>query len=124
MKTMSQDFRAAEERALLATADLLAAAHDVIRRHTIRLEEARDDVDFALLSRRWTSYADRKLDESWDAVDFASRARTEVVTISASLNTLAAGREEDAVAAAEEELTGRLVALAAECERRAISLRS
>ena len=123
---MSADFRSAEERARLAAADLLAAAHDVIARHTIRLEDARDDVDFAQLSRRWTSYGtpSRRLDEAWDGVDFASRARTEAVNISASQAALAAGREAGAVAATAEELTGRLVALAAECERRAISLRS
>lgn len=122
---MSQDFRVAEERALLAAADLSAAASDVIKQRTIRVEDARDDVDSAALSRRWTSYAPAlKLDDARDGVDFASRVRTEVVNSSASLNALAAERGQDAVAAAEAELIGRLLVIASECERRSVSLRS
>lgn len=121
---MRQDFGAAQERARLAAADLLAAASGVIAWHTMRPEDARDDVDFAVLSRRFTSYAPSlALGEAQDDLDFASRARTEIESISASLSALAAGHGEDAVAA-EPGLTGRLDVLAAECERRAVALRS
>ena len=121
---MSQDFDAAEERARLAAADLLAAASHVVAWHSMRPEDARDDVDFAVLSRRFTSYApSRTLDDAWDDVDFASRARTEIGSISAALSASAARPGEDAVAV-EAEVIGRLDVLAADCERRAVALRS
>ena len=123
---MSQDFAAVEERARLAAADLLAAANDVIRVRSLRWDAARDEVDAALLSRRWTGYAPsgmRKLDDARDDLAFASRARTEIASILASRSASAAGHGEDAVAA-DAALIDRLMALAAECERRAIRLRS
>jgi hypothetical protein len=121
---MRQDFDAAEERARLAAADLLAAASHVIVWHSMRPEDVRDDVDAAVLSRRFTSYApSRTLDDAWDDVDFASRARAEIGSISATLSASAAGPGEDAVAA-EAELIGRLDVLTAGCERRAVALRS
>jgi hypothetical protein len=120
---MAQDFDAAEERARLAAADLSAAANDVIGRHEIRWRDARDEVDFAQLSR-WTRYfPERKLDDARDDLGFADGAQTEIGSISASLSALATGRGGDAVPA-EAELIGRLVTLAADCERRAIYLRS
>jgi hypothetical protein len=122
---MTPDVSGAEERARLAAADLVAAANDVIRWRTLRWEDARDEVDAAVLSRRWTSCApSRKLDDARDDLDFASRARTEIGSISASLNGVAAGGGQNAVAATQTVLIGRLVVLAAECERRAILLRS
>jgi hypothetical protein len=121
---MGQDFDAAEERARLAAADLLAAANHVIALHTLRSEKARDDVDFAVLSRRTTTYApSRTLDDAWDDVDFASRARAEIGSIAETLRAAAAGPGEKAVAA-EAEAIARLNVLAAECERRAVALRS
>jgi hypothetical protein len=73
---MSQAFDAGVERAHLAATDLLAAARQVIAWHSMRPEDARDDVDFAVLSRRITSYAPSwRLDDALDDVDFASRAR-------------------------------------------------
>jgi hypothetical protein len=124
MRTMRHDFDAAEERARLAAADLSVAADHVIALHTIRLEDARDDVDFAVLSRQWTSYAqDRTLDHARDDVDFAGRARAEIGAISASRAAPPASPDQDA-AAIEAELTARLLALAGECERRAAALRS
>ena len=121
---MSQDFDAASERARLAAADLLAAASQVIAWHSMRPEDVRDDVDAAVLSRRTTSYApDWRLDDALDAVDVASRARTEIGSIAATLSASAAGPGENAVAA-EAEVIGRLKVLAAECERRAVALRS
>jgi len=121
---MSQDFDAAEERARLAAADLLAAASHVIAWHSMRPEDARDDVDFVVLSRRFTSYAtSRTLDDAWDDVDFASRARAEIGSISATPSASGAGPGENAIAA-EAGVIGRLKVLAAECERRARVLRS
>jgi len=96
---VSQDFDAAEERARLAAADLLAAASHVVAWHSMRPEDARDDVDFA------------------------SRARTEIGSISAALSASAARPGENAVAV-EAEVIGRLDVLAADCERRAVALRS
>ena len=121
---MSQAFDAAEERARLAATDLLAAARQVIARHSMRPEDARDDVDFAVLSRRITSYApDWRLDDALDDVDFASRARALIGSISATLGASAPAPGDDALAV-EAEATGRLSVLAAECERRAVALRS
>jgi hypothetical protein len=121
---MTPDFDTAEERARLAAADLVAAANHVIAMHAIRPEDAQDDVDFAVLSRRFTSYApSRTLDDARDDLDFASRAQTEVGSVSASMGALATAGGEDA-AEAEAGLVGRLVVLAARCERRAVVLRS
>jgi hypothetical protein len=138
---MTQHFSRAEERARLAAADLSAAASDVIRARTLRWSEARDEVDAALLPRRWTGYAPsgmRKLDEARADLEFASRALTEIGRLVASARapageggadapsfeatpTAAPAADADATAAAA---TARLVALAVECERRAIRLRS
>ncbi len=124
VKTMSQDFDAAEERARLAAADLLAAANHGMALHMLRPEDAEDDVDFAVLSRRLTSYApSATLDDAWADVGFASRAQSEIGSVAASRSALAAARSEDAVEA-EAELISRLVVLAAECERRAVVLRA
>jgi hypothetical protein len=120
---MSQDFDAAE-RARLAATDLLAAANHVIALHALRPEDVRDDVDAAVLSRRTTSYAPCwRLDDALDDVDVASRARAEVASIAQTLSASAAGPGENAVAA-QAEVIGRLSVLAAECERRAVALRS
>jgi hypothetical protein len=121
---MSRDFDVAEERARLAAADLLAAADHVIATRTIMIEDVRDDVDSALLSRRFTSYApSRQLDNARDDLDVARSARTEIGSISATLGALAAGGGA-AATLGEAELIGRLIALAADCERRAVLLRS
>ena len=120
---MVKNFDAAEERARLAVEDLLAAASQVIAWHAMRPEIARDDVDAAVLSRRITSYApSRTLDDAWDDVDFASRARAEIAGIAATVTGSAAGSGGNSVAA-EVEAIRRLRVLAAECERRAAALR-
>jgi hypothetical protein len=119
---MSQAFDAAVERAHLAATDLLAAARQVIAWHSMRPEDARDDVDFAVLSRRITSYAPSwRLDDALDDVDFASRARAEIGSIAATLGAPAPGAS---AVTTEAEAIARLDALAAECERRARVLRS
>jgi hypothetical protein len=121
---MSQDFNAAEERACLAAADLLAAASKVIARHSMRSKDVRDDVDAAVLSRRTTSYAPCwRLDDALDDVDVASRARAEIRSIAATLNASAPGPGENAVAA-EAEIIGRPNVIADDCERRAVARRS
>ena len=121
---MTQDFYAAEERARLAAADLLAAASQVIAWHSMRSKDVRDDVDAAVLSRRTTSYAPCwRLDNALDDVDVASRVRTEIGSITATLSAPATGHGEHAVAA-DAETIGRLDVLAAECERRAVALRA
>jgi len=121
---MSQDFNAAEERACLAAADLLAAASQVIARHSMRSKDVRDDVDAAVLSRRTTSYAQCwRLDDALDDIDVASRARTEIGSISATLSASALGSGDDALAA-DAEAIGRFNVLADDCERRAVALRS
>jgi hypothetical protein len=120
---MTQDFDAAEERVRLAAADLSAAANDVIKRHSIMWRDARDEVDFANLSRWTRYYPERKLDDARDDLGFASRTQTEIESISASLSASETERSGDAIAA-EATLIGRLVVLTAECERRAIYLRS
>ena len=121
---MSQAFDAAEEWARLAAADVLAAASQVIAWHSMRPEDVRDDVDAAVLSRRITSYApSRTLDDAWNDVDFASRARAEIGNIAGIRSAPATGPGDHAVAA-DAEAIARLNVLAAECERRAGALRS
>ena len=121
---MSQ-YEAADERARLAVADLIAAANDVIHARTLRWEDVHDEVDAALLSRRWTGYAPsgmRRLDEARDDLEFANRARAEIDRMSAPVRTGSAVDEEPA--AAGRRRIERLVALATESERRAVALRS
>ncbi len=90
----------------------------------MRPENVRDDVDAAVLSRRITSYApSRTLDDAWDDVGFASRARAEIGSISATLSATVPAPGHD-VLAADAAAIGRLSALAAECERLARLLRS
>ena len=123
---MSEDFATAEERARLAAADLLAAANDVVRARTLSWNDARDEVDAALLSRRWTGYAPsgrRKLDEADDDLAFARHAQTVIASISASPGASAAEPGAEAVVA-ESASIDRLLAIADECEQRAIRLRS
>jgi hypothetical protein len=122
---MDEACAAADERARLAVADLIVAANDVIRVRTLRWEDAHDEVDAALLSRRWTGYAPsgmRQLEHARADLDFANQARAEIDRIAASArarNGLDAG-----TAPTVKESVDRLVALAAECERRAVALRS
>lgn len=122
---MSGAYLAADERARLAVADLIVAANDAIRVRTLRWEDVHDEVDAALLSRRWTGYAPsgmRQLERARDDLEFANHARAEIGRIAESARA-GSGLDADA-AAAEQRLAGRLVALAAECERRAVTLRS
>ena len=122
---MNEAYLAADEHARLAVADLIVAANDTIRVRTLRWEDVHDEVDAALLSRRWTGYAPsgmRQLDQARDDLEFANRARAEINRISTSARA-ARGSEPDA-AAAGHRLVERLMALAAECERRAVALRS
>ena len=121
---MAADFDTAVERARLAAADLLAAANQVITLRTMRPEDAEDDVDFAVLSRRSTSYAHSgMLDDAGADIDFATHAENEIAWVLASQSALAATGAEGAAAAARE-LIGRLDALADECQRRVVVLRS
>jgi len=121
---MRADVPVAEERARLAAADLLTAADDLIARLTMKPEHTQDEVDAAVLSRRFTSYAQsRRLDDARADADFARRARTEIGRISTSLNDLSDPPTDDA-ATAQAALIGRLNALTVECERRAVVLRS
>jgi hypothetical protein len=120
---MNEAYLAADERARLAVADLIVAANDAIRVRTLRWEDVHDEVDAALLSRRWTGYAPsgmRQLEQARDDLEFANRARAEIVRISESAR---AGSGPDADSAGAQ-FVERLVALAAECERRAVVLRS
>jgi Mg-chelatase subunit ChlI len=118
---MDQAFGATLDRARLAAADLAAAANRVIALHTIKPEDVRDAVDTAVLSRRWTSYASsRTLDQARADLAFAAETRDEVEAISASATSSAAGQ---GGIASESAVMGRLLVLAAECERRAASLR-
>jgi hypothetical protein len=122
---MSQAYLAADERARLAAADLVTAANDAIRVRTLRWEDVHDEVDAALLSRRWTGYAPsgmRRLEQARDDLEFANRVRAEIDRMSASAR--AGGGPDADAAAAGQQFAGRLVALAAECERRAVRLRS
>ncbi len=122
---MSQAYLAADERARLAVADLIVAANDAIRVRTLRWEDAHDEVDAALLSRRWTGYAPsgmRRLEQARDDLAFASHARAEIERISESARA-GSGLDGDS-SVAGQQLVGRLVALAADCERRAVALRS
>ena len=121
---MTPEATIAEERARTAAADLLAAAKEMIARLTMKPENAKDDVDFAILSRRSTSYAlSGTLDDARDAGDLASRAQTEIGRILTSLRALSAAATQD-VTVARTDLIGRLNALASTCERRAVALRS
>jgi hypothetical protein len=111
---MAQDFEAAEERARLAAADLLAAANELIRRRSVTWGNARDDVDFAELSRIGRYLPSRKLDDA--------RADLEIVThTQAEIDAIVAAR--DTAPSAEVESIRRLTAIGDDCERRAISLR-
>jgi hypothetical protein len=121
---MKPEVTVAEERARLAAADLFAAANELIARLTMKPENTQDDVDAAVLSRRFTSYAlSRRLDDARADADFASRARTDIGRISTSLRSLPEAIDEDSTAG-RAELIGRLNALAVDCERRAVLLRS
>ena len=123
---MSEDFATAEERARLAAADLLAAANDVIRVRSVRWDHVRDEVDAALVSRRWTGYAPsgmRRLDDARDDQAFADRVLAEIRSIVASRGATPAGGSADTVAT-DAAVIGRLDVLATECERRAVRLRS
>jgi len=102
---------AALERARLAAADLLSAAVRAVALRTLKPEDVRDEVDAAVLSRRFTSYAPSgELDDAWADLDFARAAQREIETIAGHT----AGTAD----------AGRLEALAAECGRRATALRS
>jgi hypothetical protein len=121
---MRADVPVAEERARLAAADLLTEADDMISRLTMKPEQTQDEVDAAILSRRFTSYAQsRRLEDARADAEFARRARTEIGRISTSLNALPDATTDNA-ATAQAELVGRLNALTVECERRAALLRS
>ena len=120
---MTQDFGAAEERARLTAADLAAAANDVIARGSVRWRDAQDEVDFANLSRWTRYYPARKLDAAREDLAFATRTQAEVRSIAASVAVLVPGSGRGA-SASDAKLIRRLVGLAAECERRAIYLRS
>lgn len=79
-------------------------------------------VDAAMLSRRSTSHApSRTLDEASDDLKSAGMARDELEAISGSARSSVTGQDDVPTLATAIE---RLVALAAECERRAASLRS
>jgi hypothetical protein len=121
---MDEGLDTAEERARLAVADLAAAASAVIAWRVMRPEDVRDDVGAAVLSRRFTSFApSRALDEAHDDLDFASRARAEIDSLSTPVRT--PPPRSDAVAiAAERRRVDRLTFLADACERRAVALRS
>jgi hypothetical protein len=111
---MTQDFGEAEERARLAAADLLAAANELKRRRSVSWGNARDEVDFAELSRIGRYLPSRKLDDA--------RADIDVVTgLQAEIEAIVAARE--TAPAAQAESIRRLTAIADDCERRAISLR-
>jgi hypothetical protein len=120
---VSQDFDDAAERARLAAADLSAAANDVIRRNSISWGSARDEVDFAELSRVGRYFPSRKLDYAQEYLEFAGRAETEIGSITASIGE-APPVGSPANATSEGESIRRLIALAVECERRAAGLRS
>jgi hypothetical protein len=117
---MSETFDAAEERARLAAADLASAARDVIRWQTMKPEDVRDDVDAIALSRRWAR-SPQRLEDAYADLDFASRAESEVVAVSTSRRAIASRW---VVEGDEGELIDRLIAIAAQCERRAMALRS
>jgi hypothetical protein len=111
---MTQDFDEAEERARLAAADLLATANDLIRRRSVTWGNARDEVDFAELSRIGRYLTPGKLDDARAYVDSVAGARAEIDAIVAARHT---------EPATEGESIRRLTAIADDCERRAISLR-
>jgi hypothetical protein len=121
---MSEDVDAAVERARLAAEDLLAAASTVIERDTLRPEDARDDVDEAVLSRRFTSYApSRTLGKADEDLDLANSALAEIERIAGSDRT-APGEGAEGTAATDADRIARLDALADACARRAADLRS
>jgi hypothetical protein len=111
---MANDFEAADERARLAAADLLAAANDVIRRRSVSWGNARDEVDFAELSRIGRYLPSRKFDDAKADLEIVASVRAEIDAIVASRDT---------APAAEGESIRRLTAIGDDCERRAISLR-
>ena len=116
---MADDFDAAEERARLAARDLLAASNDVIRRRSITWFTARDEVDFAEVSRLGHYLPSRKLDDARAGLEIAADALTEVDSISTAHAAQAAGE----APAGTVEAIRRLTAIADDCEARAISLR-
>jgi hypothetical protein len=119
---MTRQFDEAEERARLAAWDLETTANQVIRRRSITWATAQDDVDFQELSR-WTRYLPLpKFDHAREGLEFVTRVREEIAGIQSSLSALAAGQAGDP--AAEKDAIRRLDALADECQRRAIALRS
>lgn len=120
--TTTPEFDAAEERARLASADLAAAANEVIARHSVQWRDAGDEVVAAYLSRPFTYYRGGKLKDARDDLDFATRAQAQVATIAATVRAAAEGR--GAAGPSDSELVRRLVVLAEECERKAIGLRS
>ena len=120
---MTMDFAAAEERARLAAADLVAAADDVVARNSVRWRDAHDDVDFANLSRWTRYYPARKVDDAREDLAFATRAQAEVRSMAASTAALVPGSGAGA-SVPDAQLIRRIVGLADECERRAIYLRS
>jgi hypothetical protein len=111
---MTQELDEAEERARLAAADLLAAANDLVRRRSVSWGNARDEVDFAELSRVGRYLPSRKLDDARAYVDSVIGVRAEIDAIVAARHT---------EPATEGESIRRLTAIADDCERRAISLR-
>jgi hypothetical protein len=111
---MAQGFDEAEERARLAAADLLAAANDVVRRRSVSWGSARDEVDFAELSRIGRYLPSRKLDDAKADLDRVPGVQAEIDAIVAAH----ASAPSD-----EAESIRRLTAIADDCERRAISLR-
>ncbi len=115
-----QALSTAMERARVAAAHLAAAANRVIARHTIKPEDVRDEVDAAVLARRWTSYAaSRTLEDARDDLAFAEQTRAEIEAISAAAPSSIAGQD---LVPAVSTAIARLEVLAAECERRAASL--
>lgn len=111
---MRSDLDAAVERARLTAEDLASAAGEVIRWGALKPEVAEDDVDFAMLSRRWTSYLSpqRPEDESND-IAFAASARSEADGIVASRAASPGG---GGAASDDGRLADRFQAIAVECE--------
>jgi hypothetical protein len=122
---LTRDFAAAEERARLAAFDLTAAANEVIRRRSISWLNAGTEADDAEASR-WPRYLQRWFpDDARDCLGIASRAQTEVATIVAvRQRAVEAGGGASAAASDDAGSIKRLEALADDCERWAIRLRS